>query len=167
MEFVVDSMLGDIARWLRMLGQDTLYSSRFEDWRILRIAEKEGRIIVTRDRGLFARAKKKGLRVVLIELGRIEEQIAEIALRTGIELSFDPNKTRCPYCNTRLVKLSKAEALSFLPAKVVSAYDEFWRCPKCGRIYWQGSHWKTINEVLKRANALIRLRGSANELRGP
>ncbi len=159
MEFVVDSMLGDIARWLRMLGQDTLYSSKFEDWRILKIAEKEGRIIVTRDRGLFARAKKKGLKVVLVELGRVEEQIAEVALRTGMELSFDPNKTRCPYCNTRLVKLSKAEALSLLPAKVVSAYDEFWRCPKCGRIYWQGSHWRTINEVLKRANAIIKLRG--------
>ena len=165
MEFVVDSMLGDIARWLRMLGHDTLYSSEFEDWRIIKIAEKDGRIIVTRDRGLFMRARKKGLKALLVELGRIEEQIAEIAIRTGIELSFDPNKTRCPYCNTRLVKLSKAEALSLLPSKIVSTYDDFWKCPKCGRIYWQGSHWRTINKVLKKANVITRSRGSGNELR--
>ena len=165
MGFIVDSMLGDIARWLRMLGYDTLYSRRFEDWRIIKVAEKEGRIIVTRDRALFIRARKRGLKAILVDLGKIENQIAEIAIKAGIELNFNPSRTRCPYCNTKLVRLGKAEALSLLPAKIVSAYDDFWRCPKCGRIYWQGSHWRTINEVLKRAKTIIKSRGLSSELR--
>ncbi len=159
-KFIVDSMLGDLARWLRMLGYDTSYSRRFEDWRILHLAEKEGRIIVTRDRGLFIRARKKGLDAVLIfPEFTTEQSLARIAVKTGIKLSFDPERTRCPYCNVRLVKLTRAEALSLVPPRVVTAYETFWRCPKCGRVYWKGSHWKTINEVLKKANELIRNRG--------
>lgn len=158
MRFILDSMLGDIARWLRMLGHDTLYSKNYEDWKILRIAEKEDRVIVTRDSGLFRRARMKGLKAVLVEPGRTEDVIAEIALRTGIDLRFDPSRTRCPYCNTQLVVIPKAEALSFLPAKVVSTYDKFWKCPKCNRIYWQGTHWKTIREVLEKANQIVESR---------
>ncbi len=158
MRFIVDSMLGDIARWLRMLGYDTLYSRNYEDWKILQLAEKDDRIIVTRDHGLFVRARKRGLRAVLLDPGDVKEALTEIAYRTGIELRFDPNKTLCPHCNVRLVRITRAEALSFLPAEVVSAYDRFWKCPKCGRIYWQGSHWRTINEILAQANELLERR---------
>ncbi|MCD6324158.1 MAG: Mut7-C RNAse domain-containing protein [Desulfurococcales archaeon] len=155
-KFIVDSMLGDVARWLRMLGYDTLYSRRYEDWRVLQIAEKEGRTIITRDRGLFVKARKRGINAVLIyPEGRTERVLAKIAVKTGIKLVFDPSKTRCPYCNVRLERLSRAEALSLVPPKVAAAYDTFWRCPKCGRIYWKGSHWRTIDEVLKKANDLI------------
>jgi uncharacterized protein with PIN domain len=155
MMFIADSMLGDVARWLRMLGHDTLYSRRLDDWKILQIAEKDGRIIITRDRGLYMRARKKGLKAVLIDSNEMEEILAKLALKTGLRLEFDPSATRCPYCNVRLEVITKAEALSLLPQKVVATYDSFWRCPKCGRIYWQGSHWRTIGEVLKNARKVL------------
>ncbi len=157
MMFIADSMLGDLARWLRMLGYDTLYSRRLDDWRILQLAERDGRIIITRDRGLYMRARKRRLKAVLIDGNNMVEILAKLALKTGLRLDFDPSTTRCPYCNVRLEAITKAEALSLLPQKVVTTYDSFWKCPKCGRIYWQGSHWKTIREVLKNARRALQI----------
>ncbi len=155
MKFIVDSMLGDVARWLRLLGHDTLYSKDYEDWEILRVAEKENRTIVTRDVGLFRRAKKRGINAVYVYPGEIHEMLATIAKYTGIRLVFDPNSTRCPLCNTRLVKITKAEAISLVPKDVGTRYNTFWKCPKCGKIYWQGTHWRTISFILEKASSLV------------
>lgn len=157
MKFVADTMLGNLARWLRILGYDTLYSSSFEDWKLLRIAEEEGRVLLTRDESLFRRAKAKNLSVVLITSDDIAEMLAYVAFKTGIELSFNPSRTRCPECNTLLMRISKAEALSLLENNVATRYEEFWRCGKCGKIYWQGNHWRTISSILEKATKLIKL----------
>ncbi len=155
MRFICDSMLGDIARWLRMLGYDTLYSRSYEDWEILRIARRDSRVILTKDVALYRRARKLGLKAVLIEEDSTESTLAKIALRTGIDLGFKENSTRCPYCNVLLVKLSKAEAISYVKHEVAAKYDKFWLCPRCGKVYWQGNHWETIREVLRRANKIL------------
>ncbi len=154
MKFVVDAMLGNLARWLRMLGYDTLYSRSAEDWRILRVAEKSSRVIVTRDVGLYRKARKKGLKVVLISTDNISKMLAQLSLEVGVELKFHPSSTRCPKCNTLLERMSKAEAISLLPKDLGVKYEDFWRCPKCRKIYWQGNHWKTINETLNEASKL-------------
>ena len=67
MKFIADSMLGDVARWLRMLGYDTLYSKSIKDHEILIIAERDDRVILTRDISLVRRARKRGLRAILID----------------------------------------------------------------------------------------------------
>lgn len=157
MKFVADTMLGNLARWLRILGYDTLYSSSFEDWRLLRIAGEEERILLTRDESLFRRAKTRGLSAVLITSDDIAEMLAYVAAKTGIELSFNPSRTRCPECNTLLMKISRAEALSLLENNVATKYEDFWRCGRCGKIYWQGNHWKTISSILEKASKLIKL----------
>lgn len=155
MRFVADAMLGNLARWLRMLGYDTLYSRSFEDWKLLRVAEEDNRVLLTRDESLYRRARSRGLNVVLVVSDDVAEMLACVAARTGLKLVFDPSRTRCPKCNTPLTKVSKAEALSLLKGELVAKYEEFWKCGRCGRLYWQGNHWRTINETLERANKLI------------
>jgi len=81
--------------------------------------------------------------------------LADIARRTGADLSFKPNKTRCPYCNTELEIITKAEALSFVPPSVGARYSKFWKCPKCGKVFWQGNHWRTINNILELAKMKV------------
>lgn len=155
----MDAMLGKLAKWLRILGYDTLYSNKYSDWEILRKAEREGRVVVTRDRTLYRKAVKRGLQAVLTPYGDnvdLVDTLAAVALSTGISLDFDPSRTRCPLCNTRLVRISKAEALSYVAEDVWRKYDEFWRCPRCGRIYWRGRHWETITDKLERAKELVR-----------
>ncbi|MDT7861455.1 MAG: DUF5615 family PIN-like protein [Saccharolobus sp.] len=142
-KFIVDAMLGRVARWLRIMGYDTLYSNKFEDWKILKIAESQNRIIITRDRGLYRRSIKRGLKCILLDADSdIVHNLAYIAYKSKIDLSVNIDATRCAICNSLLKKVS----------------ENRWICPKCKKEYWKGKHWKTIEEVIIKANSeLIKL----------
>ncbi|MGC9009740.1 MAG: Mut7-C RNAse domain-containing protein [Sulfolobales archaeon] len=153
--FVVDTMLGNLARWLRILGYDTLYSNRYSDYRILKISEEDRRVLVTRDRGLFIRAKKNNLEAVLIETESVEEMLRILRKRYNIRLEVDPNDTRCPACNYPLKRTtSLTEVAGKVSSEIASKYREFWVCYRCGKVYWRGNHWKTIEKTLERARSV-------------
>jgi uncharacterized protein with PIN domain len=150
-KFIVDNMLGSLSRWLRILGYDTVYHKDFEDWKILQIAEEENRYIVTRDRGLHRRALNKGLKSIYLWMDELEERLSFIALNTGIKLSVDFNNTRCPEDNTPLRKVSRQNVKDRVPEKVYKLHEDFWECPRCGKVYWIGRHWRMIEKVLETA----------------
>ncbi|ABN70399.1 protein of unknown function DUF82 [Staphylothermus marinus F1] len=150
-KFIVDTMLGNVARWLRMLGYDTLYDRKYEDWKILDIARKEGRIIITRDRGLHHRALNNGIKSIYLDMDEVSERLAYIAYVAGIRLHIDMDKSRCPLCNGELRKAKKKEVEGKVPRKVYLLHDDFWICTRCGKIYWIGSHWRKIEEILSEA----------------
>ncbi|MEM0002047.1 MAG: Mut7-C RNAse domain-containing protein [Desulfurococcaceae archaeon] len=149
--FIVDTMLGTVARWLRILGYDTVYDKSAEDWQIIRRAELEKRIIVTRDRGLHIKAIKSGLKSILLWEDDMPDRLAHIALVSGIQLGIDFNRTRCPEDNTILVKAEKEKIKSKVPPGVYSVHNDFWECPRCGKVYWIGNHWRQIEKILKEA----------------
>ncbi|NAZ12899.1 MAG: hypothetical protein GU359_01945 [Desulfurococcales archaeon] len=150
--FIVDTMLGDLARWLRILGYDTLYSNKYEDWKILKTSENDKRIIVTRDRGLFIKARKKSLDVVLIEGEEIYEMLRELKTLLGIRLEIDPDDTRCPICNTPLRRTTSLnDVIGRVSDNILKKYKEFWICDKCGKVYWRGRHWRSIEKILEKA----------------
>ena len=152
MKFIVDSMMGSIARWLRILGYDTVYDKNAEDWQILRRAELDRRTIVTRDKSLHNRAIRYGLRSILIwEEDDIPSRLAYIAWVTGIRLSVNFNETRCPEDNAPLVKVDKEKIKNKVPEPVYRLHNDFWECPRCGKVYWVGSHWKLIEKSLSEA----------------
>ncbi|MCE4610515.1 MAG: Mut7-C RNAse domain-containing protein [Desulfurococcales archaeon] len=156
--FVVDSMLGKLAKWLRMLGYDTLYSRNYEDWQLLRIAEKTKRIIVTRDRGLYWRARRRGLRVVLVESDDIATRLAELYVKAGIRLEADPEKSRCPLCNSELIIVrEKTLVKDRVPPESLRTFDKFYVCPRCGKVYWEGSHWRNIKMLVEDAKERVEL----------
>lgn len=153
--FVVDSMLGDVARWLRLLGYDTLYSRTMRDWRLLATAEETGRILVTRDWGLYWRARKKGVRAVYVESDSTPERLAELAVKAGVKLEPDPSRSRCPECNGILEEVRDKERLKGrVPPRALEAYEVFYVCTTCGRVYWEGSHWRNIRRVAEEAKTL-------------
>ncbi len=153
-KFIVDTMLGRLARWLRILGYDTVYGRRLEDWRILKIAEDEDRIIITRDVGLHRRAINKGLRSILMEQDDMAQRLATIAYLAGIRLYIDLDRTRCPICNARLLRVSKDKVKDKVPRRVYELHDDFWICPRCGKVYWMGSHWRMIEKILEEARRI-------------
>ena len=153
--FIVDTMLGNLARWLRILGYDTLYSNRYKDYKILEIAANDHRVIVTRDRGLFISAKKRDLEAVLIESEEIEDMLRILRKRYGIRLEIDPDDTRCPICNYPLKRTtSLIEVSGKVSSEILSRYREFWICYKCGKVYWRGSHWSNIEKTLEKARSI-------------
>lgn len=153
--FIVDTMLGNVARWLRMLGYDTLYDRRYEDWRILHIAKNEDRIVVTRDKGLHRRALNRGLKSIYLEQDDMAERLAYISYHTGIRLYIDLEKSRCPICNGELRKVSKEQVKDKVPRRVYYLHEDFWICTRCGKVYWIGSHWRKIEEILENARKIL------------
>ncbi|MBS7648414.1 Mut7-C RNAse domain-containing protein [Candidatus Bathyarchaeota archaeon] len=155
MEFVVDGMLGKIARWLRMLGYDTKYCNNMSDDEILKVAFKEKRIILTRDYQFFRKANFHGVRAIFIEGKTHIEKLADLSRQLNIDLEINIDKSRCPKCNARIMPISKEEVKAKIPASTYKIYDEFWICTDCGQVYWKGSHWKKINNALNQARQII------------
>lgn len=139
---LADAMLGKLARWLRILGYDTRYIQS-DDSTVAQRARVEGRILLTRDREL---ARRRGLRTLLITSQRLEAQIAQVVGEVGPPADATP---RCMHCNVRLVVISAAQARPHVPAYVAATQKVFHRCPKCGKIYWRGTHWQGINHRLQ------------------
>ncbi|MEZ0393555.1 MAG: Mut7-C RNAse domain-containing protein [Desulfurococcaceae archaeon] len=153
-KFVVDAMLGGVARWLRLLGYDTVYRKDLADWEILRIAERDGRIVVTRDRGLHRRALKRGLTSIYLWQDDMAERLAHLAATAGIRLSVDLERSRCPLCNGELRKVSKEAVKDKVPRRVYELYSDFWMCTRCGQVYWIGGHWRGIENELSKARSI-------------
>jgi len=149
--FIVDTMLGNVARWLRILGYDTKYDRGYKDWEILKIARDENRVVITRDKGLHNRALNNGLKSIYLEMDDMAERLAYISLHVGIRLYVDLTKSRCPICNGELIKIGKDQVKDKVPQKVYRLYSDFWKCTKCGKIYWIGGHWVMIENILNEA----------------
>ncbi|HDI75428.1 MAG: hypothetical protein DRJ52_07710 [Thermoprotei archaeon] len=149
LRFAADAMLGDLAKWLRVMGYDVVYDQTIEDTALLQLAEKEQRVILTKDKGLFEEALKRGLKCVYVKGTKIEEKLYRVAVETRLELKIDLSRTRCPKCNSVLRVEEKSEFIERLPPSVLMHQKVFWVCDLCGGVYWTGSHYVSMNKILK------------------
>ena len=156
--FIVDTMLGDLAKWLRILGYDTLYSRNYTDSQIVKIASTSKRTILTMDRGLCIIAKKKNVPCILMESYDIRERLAEISIKANIPLVADPSRSRCPVCNGVLKPVyDKSVIKDRVPPKALESHKVFYICTRCGQVYWEGSHWRNIKRILDEARNMTEL----------
>jgi uncharacterized protein with PIN domain len=155
LEFIVDGMLGKVARWLRMLGYDTKYVNDMGDDDILKVALDEGRIILTRDYQLFRKANMHRIKAIFVEGDSHIEKLANISKQLNIRLEIDINKSRCPKCNAKIRVIGKEDIEDKIPKTTFKIYNDFWICTGCGQIYWRGSHWKKINSSLSQAREIV------------
>jgi len=155
LKFVADGMLGKLTRWLRMLGQDVKYSNNLDDPQLLMIAKKEKRILLTKDFELYQRANARGINAFYLEGLTEEEKLAELAKRYAVRLEIDMASSRCPKCNSTLKPVSKKQAEEKVEKSTFDHYKEFWKCPNCGQIYWQGAHWTRIRKTLVAAKEIL------------
>lgn len=143
--FVVDVNLGKLARQLRLLGFDTLFSNSYRDPEIVRIAAEQRRIVLTRDRRLLhAKAITHGYWIRAVEP---ERQLAEVVRRLDLAGQIRPF-ARCADCNGEIEPVEKRRILHLLEPGTRRHYDTFYRCPACGKIYWEGSHIARLRERL-------------------
>ena len=108
MKFIVDSMLGSLARWLRMLGYETDYDSRADDKILLEKTHLENGILLTRDAELYNRARSKGLISVLVQGETDETRLGHLGDTLGLSLELDMAHTRCPECGSALRQISRS-----------------------------------------------------------
>jgi uncharacterized protein len=156
LNFVLDGMLGKLARWLRMMGHDTQYSTALNDSELMTTARNEKRLLLTRDLTLYQQAITKGIETYYVEGNTEPERLANLSRRFGIPLTIDLEKTRCPKCNTKLAVAPKAEIADKVEKNTLLFYNEFWNCPNCGAVYWQGAHWTQIRGTLDEAKEKLK-----------
>ena len=154
MKFLLDGMLGGLARWLRILGHDVKYDSNTADNELLQVADKENMILLTSDAELFHRARSKRLSSLLVTGDTEEERLALIARNLGIDLDIKMTSTKCPECGSSLSEASKTEVAEKVREKSLTLYNEFWKCTGCGKVYWLGSHWRQIHQTLEKAKKI-------------
>ncbi|MBI4689058.1 MAG: Mut7-C RNAse domain-containing protein [Nitrospirae bacterium] len=141
MRFITDAMLGRLARWLRLLGFDTLYYSDISDSDLLRIARRENRFILTRDTHFLRFKDLKDF--LLINSNNTLDQLIEITRVLKMK-KFD--LARCVKCNGMLDDVvEKADIEGSVPEYIYLKLSKFMRCRACGNIYWEGSHMKSIS----------------------
>jgi uncharacterized protein with PIN domain len=145
--FVVDTMLGRLARWLRALGYDTLYPGQVEDRRLLRISRAEERILVTRDRMLARLGEPLSC---LIHSDLVDEQLREAVERLSLSAQEAHWLSRCLPCNAVLEPRERESLRGNVPEHIFATQAAFMACPSCTRIYWAGSHADRMLERLQR-----------------
>ena len=135
-KFAADKMLGRLARWLRVIGQDVIYGPHLSGYGLVRAARQEGRLILTRDRSI---GKKSPPSYLFIESNRFREQLKQVVEACRL----DPLKnafTRCVECNALFEPIAKAEVEGKVPPYVFATQERFSFCRKCRRVYWPATH---------------------------
>jgi len=145
--FIADVHLGRLARYLRLLGFDTIFEPTLVDAEIARRASEERRIILTRDRGLLKR------RIVthgcLVRATEPRRQLEEILDRLQLQTRARPF-TRCTRCNHPIEAVERDAIAHRLEPDTARYYARFYRCPQCDRIYWEGSHHRKMAQFVER-----------------
>ena len=142
--FAADAMLGSLARWLRLMGFDCSYQADIPDAVLVEQAIHEERVVLTRDRALVDEWHVSGIHRVRAE--RTFDQLSEVLRAFDLVRSLQLF-SRCSACNRPIGKVSLEAVRDRVPPRVAANQSEFWQCPGCGRVYWQGSHTDRIRRV--------------------
>ena len=145
-------MLGRLARWLRILGHDVAYFRRIEDAELVSLAQKERRILLTRDTRLVQRRAARG--ALLIRSHLLDEQLREMFLWNGDALLAPGLCRRCLECNEATIPVSKPSVKERVPAYVFKTQSRFRECPSCHRLYWKATH---VRDMLLRLRRSLRV----------
>lgn len=150
--FACDAMLGGLARWLRAWGYDAAWKRDITDWELIRLAQREGRILLTSDRGIFqiGWVRDGDLPALLVPQGLTRQQQLEYVCQ---QLRLPRREPRCMRCGGDLLPVPKEEVWERIPPKTRLWLDAFYQCRRCGQLFWEGTHWQQIERVLQHAAA--------------
>ncbi len=143
--FILDTHLGKLASYLRMLGFDTIYQNNLEDVRLAEISFHEDRIVLSRDLGLLKRKIIKRGYYARSTVPR--QQLIEVITRYQLVDKIKPLK-RCIQCNGNIQPIPKVGIKMLVSEKTLCYYDEFFICSVCNQIYWKGSHYYHMQEFI-------------------
>ena len=146
MKFILTKELGRLAKWLRILGFDTVYYNQDNPSSLIIAALRDERIILTRNQRL---PQARGLKILLIKNEKIKKQVEEVLKTLKIRPDPEIMFSRCILCNEELADMAKDKVKDKVPEYVFNTQEDFITCPKCQRIYWQGTHWGNVQKTLE------------------
>ena len=148
--FICDLMLFKLCRWMRIAGMDVLFPIGLDDDGLFALSISTGRVLLTRDKDL---SNRKGGKIIRLLSEDIDGQLVEICKAQPI-ICRRERPTRCPICNTMLLKMDRAVILSLpqvgqVPERVLKEHQSYFLCQGCDKVYWNGSHWARIEKKLR------------------
>jgi len=149
-KFIADNNVGKLAKWLRVVGYDTLLFKEKDDVKMIEIALSEGRAILTKDAQIIKRrlVTDGKLKAILIRHDDPKAQLRETVKTLNLNYHFRPFSL-CLECNQMLIPRSKEEVQDLVPTHVFKTQEQYMECPSCHRIYWQGTHWQAMARELR------------------
>lgn len=145
LRFLADAHLGTLAKRLRMLGFDTLWYNDLGDAALAELAEREHRILLTRDRQLLMR--RSVTHGCYLRATTTSAQLAYLIERLQLCTAIAPF-SRCIVCNGGLAAVTPESVQAEVPPRVWSTQRDYWRCRECTRVYWKGSHWTAMSRQI-------------------
>ncbi len=149
-KFIADNNVGKLARWLRLIGYDTLLFKQKNDATMIRTALSDGRVVLTKDTQFVKRrlVTNGKLKAVLIKQDDPRIQIQKVVKALNLNYHFKPFSL-CLECNQALIPRGKEEVQGLVPPHVFETQTQYTECPACHRIYWQGTHWQAMVSKLQ------------------
>lgn len=141
--FWCDAMLGGLARWLRAAGYDAAWVEGIDDTDLVRRALADGRVLLTADThlALHGAIRSGRVRALLLEPGLgMLEQLRFVMRALGLER----REARCMACGGALRPIPRESARPEVPPRTWAWCDAFWRCERCAKVFWRGTHWTRI-----------------------
>lgn len=146
--FVLDTHLGKLARYLRLLGFDTLYNNAWHDAELAAVAAAgDKRILLTRDYGVLKR--KQVTHGYFVRNDKPDKQVREVLARFDLYQAVRPF-SRCTQCNGLVRPLARDDVAGRVPPRIAEHFDQFSSCMDCGRVYWKGSHYDRMQGIIER-----------------
>jgi uncharacterized protein len=145
--FIADSMLGRLARWLRVMGCDVEYFPEIGDAELVERGERSGRLILTRDTLLIRRRRARD-NFFFVEGDHFRDQVRQVVRAFALE-PCGGFLTRCLECNALLHDIDREVAAGKVPPYVFATQEQFQSCPGCGRLFWGGTHRERMEEELR------------------
>jgi len=152
-KFILDAHFGKLARYLRMLGFDTVYDRALNDEQIIQISLQENRAILSKDRALLLdRRVKNGYFVNAKNLG---DQLIEVIKHFDMVNKFNPF-TRCLLCNGKIITVDKKNIQEEVLLSIFNQYENFTRCLDCKKVFWEGSHHQKMSNFIAELSLTLR-----------
>ena len=150
LKFIVDNNVGKLAKWLRMMGYDTVFFEGINDSHMVAKALAEGRVILTRDTEIMKRrlVTSGRLKAILINSNQPGPQMQQVINTLKLDCQFRPF-TLCLECNQPLAEKTKDQVKDRVPPHVFRTQSQCMECPACHRIYWRGTHWESMTKELE------------------
>jgi uncharacterized protein len=152
-KFVTDASLAGLARWLRLLGFDTVVYSSEAGRPMMRLAEEEQRILLTRRRDMKERQFAGDL--FLLPEASTGRQLSFVISKYSLKANSEKIFSICLICNHRLHPVGREDVRDLVPPFVFENCDQYNQCKRCGKIYWQGTHVRNALQFLENNNIRI------------
>lgn len=147
MKFLVTKELGKLCKWLRILGFDVEYFKSANISSIIVNALREERVLLTRKTDL---GKHPGIRTIIVKSDDFKKQLQQVINTFSLPVKKERVFSRCLVCNEKLDLRPKEKVKHKVPPYIYNKHQKFMQCNKCGRIYWQGTHWQSVNKIIKK-----------------